>query len=426
MIVMNGRQKRVGGLVCLVGLSVLLLAGSGCDSATPVNPLENVIVVLQDTISVSRTLVPDSTYILRGTVVVSALPGETVEPTLTIQPGTVILGEKSSRGMLVIGKQGYIDAQGSYSSPIVFSSDQAVGSRAPGDWGGIVINGDAPTNDGFMYGGTNSEDSSGTLKYVRIEFAGGEGTLAGLTLFGVGRGTHIDFLQVHRCDKIAVDLIGGNLSLHYLLVTQPADLGVSWDNGWTGEGQYWIIQAGSGRGIHGSNYSSDVAAVPRSAPMLYNLTLVAEGGSVGVEWAGGTAGVLANSIVQGFQTAFKLNDTYTVPQIVDSTLVVSHSIVYDCDTLALTDNIPANVFDTSTWLTDSSSVIRRSDPKLTDPFSLDAPDFIPSQGSPANQSDSLAGIPAEAVTLEPAGFAGAEQRYYFLWVPADWTAFPRN
>ncbi|MFH0881748.1 MAG: hypothetical protein V2A56_02085 [bacterium] len=425
MATMIGYRRAAIGMILLAALLALMITGSGCDNGAVVDPLADVVVVLDDTISVSRTLIPDSTYLLRGTVVVSALVGDTTDPTLTIMPGTVILGEKSSMGNLIITKRAYIDAQGTISSPIVFSSDQPVGSRAAGDRGSIMILGEAPSNDGYFVGGSVDNDSSGTMRYVRIEFAGGEGNPSGFGFYGVGSGTRIDYVQVHRSLGTAVDILGGTVSLLHLLVTQPGDWGIRWDNGWTGEGQFWIVQAGQQSAVHGSNYPSPIPAEPRSAPVLYNLTLVASDGPVGIEWAGGTAGILRNSILQGFQTAVRLTDSETAQQVIDSMLIMSHSMVYGCDTLADSHDISPDFFDVEAWLADTSAVIRTTNPELADPNNLDSPVFTPASGNPANRADSLAALPEGTLFLISASYAGAVQ-IYNSWVESAWTAFPRN
>ena len=106
--------------------------------------------------------------------------------TLTIEPGTIIRGDKASKGTLIITKNGRIYANGTAAQPIIFTSNQTVGQRTYGDWGGVVILGNATTNipggvgiieGGLLgqdatYGGTDDEDSSGVFRYVRIEFPG--------------------------------------------------------------------------------------------------------------------------------------------------------------------------------------------------------------------------------------------------------------
>src|SRR5690606_21627446 len=126
---------------------------------------------------------------------------------LTIEPGTVIMGDKNSKGTLIVERGGKIMAQGTKEKPIVFTSAQPAGQRAAGDWGGLIILGKAPVNLGNSakieggvdreYGGTDANDNSGVLKYVRIEFSGiafqPDNEINGLTMGGVGAGTTVDY-----------------------------------------------------------------------------------------------------------------------------------------------------------------------------------------------------------------------------------------
>jgi hypothetical protein len=129
----------------------------------------------------SQTLTSDRTWILNGPVHVKA------GATLTIEAGTTIKGTKSPAvGLLVIEPGAKIEAVGTADAPIVFTSMAEPGDRTPGDWGGLVVLGKAPINvpggtanvEGIevsaatTYGGSDPSDSSGTLRYVRIEFAG--------------------------------------------------------------------------------------------------------------------------------------------------------------------------------------------------------------------------------------------------------------
>jgi hypothetical protein len=156
---------------------------------------------------------------------------------LTIQPGTVIQGEKgaTSRGTLVITKGAQLIADGTKDNPIVFTSDASTPAR--GDWGGIVILGNAKTNSSYngvsgvgsveggvnnaeglgLYGGVNDADNSGILRYVRIEYAGyaylPDNELNGLTMAGVGNATIVDFVEVFKANDDAFEMFGGSVNL---------------------------------------------------------------------------------------------------------------------------------------------------------------------------------------------------------------------
>ncbi|MCE9538895.1 MAG: hypothetical protein K8R85_06720, partial [Bacteroidetes bacterium] len=133
---------------------------------------------------------------------------------LTIQEGVIILGDKATQGTLLISKGSKIIAQGTSSNPIVFTSSEAPGARAEGDWGGVVILGNATMNqpggigniEGIVvstdseFGGINDQDSSGVFSFVRIEFPGiafqPNKEINGLTFGAVGSKTKVDHIQV--------------------------------------------------------------------------------------------------------------------------------------------------------------------------------------------------------------------------------------
>ena len=152
------------------------------------------------------TLSADTAYVLTGLFYVDSTF------TLTIQPGTVVFGDTGAA--LVIARGAKIFAMGSASSPIVFTSNKPVGQRHSGDWGGILILGNAPSNKvnplieggiiGGSYGGNDASDNSGIFRYVRIEFGGYRFQLNnevnGLTMGGVGTGTEVHHVQVSYAD----------------------------------------------------------------------------------------------------------------------------------------------------------------------------------------------------------------------------------
>ncbi len=186
--------------------------------------------ILSGNITDSITLTKRNTYLLLGDVFV------TNNARLTIEPGTVILGDYKSKGSLTISKGSTIIAEGTPTDPIIFTSNRSV--KKPGDWGGLFILGDAPINtygnqsslnyglrptsfESISYGGENPESDSGILKYIRIEFAGkrtkASGNYNGLTLAGVGNTTVISNVMVSYCEGSAFSIMGGDLALTKLV-----------------------------------------------------------------------------------------------------------------------------------------------------------------------------------------------------------------
>jgi hypothetical protein len=186
--------------------------------------------ILVGDINKDTKLYKKDVYLLMGNVFV------TDSATLTIEPGTVILGDVKTKGSLTIADGSKIIAEGTQTDPIVFSSNADV--RKKGDWGGVFIHGSAPVNKigsrwnlnmglnpptptSTFYGGENLESNSGILRYVRIEYAGNRtkdyGYFNGLTLAGVGNQTVIENVMVSYCQGNSFYVRGGNVNLYNLI-----------------------------------------------------------------------------------------------------------------------------------------------------------------------------------------------------------------
>ncbi|HSL21331.1 MAG TPA: hypothetical protein VK886_07345 [Vicinamibacterales bacterium] len=362
----------------------------------PVNVprIDKPVRVLKGRFTRDLTLTSDTYWVLRGTVFV-------LEPArLVIQPGTRVIGETATRGTLVIDRGAQIIADGTAAAPIVFTSDQPIGQRSRGDWGGLIINGRAPVNlpggvglgegDTGTYGGTDPDDNSGILRYVRVEFAGIEfspdNELNGIAFQGVGRGTTVDYVQVHHNKDDGIEMFGGTVDLKHVVLTGIGDDSLDWTFGWTGRAQFVIAQQrgdDADRGIEADNNANNNDLLPRSHPTLYNLTLVgdpsAERGSestVGITLREGTAGTLRNVIVTGFKTAgVDVRNASTLSQVAAGQLSLSHAILFGNGR-----NVASGA---GTLVSRSAGTIGQVDAELIDPFNLDAPNFRPRPGSPA-------------------------------------------
>lgn len=188
---------------------------------------DEVSQILTGNISSDTKLSKKNVYLLQGNVYV------TNNATLTIEPGTVIMGDSESKAALIVTKGASIVANGLETDPIVFTSNKAL--RKAGDWGGIIILGDAPTNkfggvssvnfdtDANLssYGGNNPASNSGILKFVRIEFAGakikGGDNFNALLLAGVGNKTVLENIMVSYSASDSFEILGGDLNLTKLI-----------------------------------------------------------------------------------------------------------------------------------------------------------------------------------------------------------------
>lgn len=302
--------------------------------------------VLSGNIGSSRTLTNDKLWLLSGGVFVSS------GSTLTIQEGTLIYAaDDNTTPFLSIQRGGRINAIGTAAQPIVFSTIKKVtGSPAAGDWGGIVLNGyglvnicGAPgcTAEGEggsgTYGGSDDSDNSGTMKYVRVEYAGKilgtDNELNGFSFNGVGSGTVLEHLQAYKGSDDGFEFFGGAATLKWALSTGNSDDSFDWSHGWRGKGQFWVVQqdAASGdRGIEADNWETDYTVTPFSSPMISNFTLVgAVDGSAndGIRLRHGTKGKLWNGIVTGFENGIKVG-TECDPHVAAAELFVRNSVVY--------------------------------------------------------------------------------------------------
>ncbi|MBE0567793.1 MAG: T9SS type A sorting domain-containing protein [Krumholzibacteria bacterium] len=235
-----------------------------------------------------RTLSPDTLYTIYGLYYVEA------GGVINIPAGTVIQGVPGAT--LVIKPGAQIFAEGTETSPVIMTSSEAPGNRFPGDWGGVVILGNAPVNQvnpliegGIIegtYGGSDPEDNSGVFKYVRIEYPGYRFQLNnevnGLTMGGVGRGTEIHHVQISYSFDDSFEWFGGTVDAHHLVAIGGTDDDFDTDFGYQGriqfgfslrDPQYWDA-AGQSNGFESDNDGSGSAAQPYTFPVFSNMTMI--------------------------------------------------------------------------------------------------------------------------------------------------------
>jgi hypothetical protein len=173
---------------------------------------------------------------------------------LTIEAGTTIIGDIATKGTLVVHRGSKLNAIGTAAAPIVFTSGQAIGARNPGDWGGVVLCGKAVNNQGAnvelegaykgFHGGTANDDNSGTLKYVRIEYAGvpiiPNAEINTLTMGSVGSGTTLEYIQASYGLDDSFEWFGGTVNAKYLIAYKGTDDDFDVDFGYTGTVQFAV------------------------------------------------------------------------------------------------------------------------------------------------------------------------------------------
>lgn len=336
---------------------------SGFSSPATVNvpSADGQTAVIASDITSDTTFTADRDWVLDGPVFV----GEDCGPsgdcdgavTLTIEPGATVYGMADPSGdvrgsYLVVQRGSRIvadarpDVEGcarpDAGEMIVFTSDREPGQRARGDWGGLVLNGQAPVNtgqeaegegDSGLYGGSEPDDDSGILCGVRVEFAGDDVTatdqLNGIAFQGTGAGTTVDYVQVHYNTDDGTEPFGGTVTQTHMVMTGIGDDSYDGTDGYRGFMQFLVAQQRGGdadQGLELSNNGGDPSASPHSTAVLANATLVGAGvdlgsGELAAEGAESDAGVLLregaswrvfNSIVTGFgSTGFDVEGAQT-------------------------------------------------------------------------------------------------------------------
>lgn len=424
-------MKKLIGLTVILGLITIIscrkievdkyiVGGKGADSTVEQT-------ILEGKISSDKILKANYTYTIRGIVYV------TNGAKLTIEPGTLIHGETSSKGALVITRGSQIIADGTKENPIVFTSDASSPKR--GDWGGVVICGKAPTNASFngqagigqveggvnngeglgLYGGTDAADNSGILHYVRIEYAGyaylPDNELNGLTLAGVGNGTKIDYVEIYKANDDAIECFGGTVNLKHTVFVSTLDDDYDTDNGWSGHVQWGIVLRDSSiadisksESFESDNDANGSALTPQTRGVYSNMTIIGPrattsnvGNSLflaGVQIRRNSSISIFNSVIMGYPKGILIDASKGTPtdnNISGNTLFVQNTIVagstkpvdYSASSAAATGwtaTDALNWFNTPAY---GNSILASNDEvKLTDAFNYSNPDFTPKAGSP--------------------------------------------
>ncbi len=319
------------------------------------------------TVTVSTDITANTTWTTGSVVLLQNKVYVKNGATLTIQPGVVVRGDFATQGTLIISRGSLINAQGTQTSPIVFTSDQAVGSRAEGDWGGVIILGSAVMNqpggianiEGLTaaidneYGGSNDADSSGIFSYARIEFAGiplqPNKEVNGLTMGSVGSKTKIDHVQVSFGGDDGFEWFGGTVSVKYIVSFRNLDDDFDTDFGFRGNIQFGLSirdkdlsdAAGDSNGFESDNEaSSPYTRMPMTQPVFSNMTMigpkrdglttlpVGEKFERGVYIRRNSGTSVFNSLVIGWEKGFHTKDAGTVDNFTtNDTAVFAYNII---------------------------------------------------------------------------------------------------
>ncbi|MFA5834340.1 MAG: T9SS type A sorting domain-containing protein [Bacteroidota bacterium] len=369
----------------------------------------------------SITLYRDTAYVLTGFYYVDSLA------TINIQAGAVILGDSATNGTLIIRRGGSIFAEGTKNEPIVFTSSKEPGKRKRGDWGGVVILGNAPTNKpvttkiegidvGGEYGGDNPNDNSGVFRYVRIEFPGVvislNNEINGLTMGGVGKATKIEYVQVSNSNDDSFEWFGGTVDAKYLVALNGTDDDFDTDFGYSGnvqfafgkrDGNLWDAN-GQSNGFESDNDATPTTQAPLTAPVFSNITLVGPQSDTTVALPAGqkfeygavirrnTRLSVHNTIILGYPFGLSIRNDSTASYAQQGLLQLRNISLQARTNVLNTASVAAGLnfnfgtfFGTSGWNNLSSSARQPSAIALVDAFNVDPTkiDPRPTTGSEA-------------------------------------------
>lgn len=266
---------------------------------------------------------------------------------MSINSGVTVYADPNLTTFLSIKQGGKIYAEGTQTSPIVFTPLK--NNPTYGDWGGIVINGRATINTGLtaegeggtgIYGGTDDNDDSGVLRYVRVEYAGKilgtDNELNGFSFNGVGRGTIVEYIEAYKGADDGIEFFGGTVNVRYVVSKHNQDDSFDWTHGWRGNGQYLIAEQGpdgGDRGIEADNNADDNTLQPYSNPILSNVTLMGyddgDALNTGIVLREGTKGKMYNMLVTGFpKYGVTVVGQVSLDNVTNGELFISNSNVY--------------------------------------------------------------------------------------------------
>jgi hypothetical protein len=359
---------------------------SNFDPQNTIYPAANVVIdaTAGDTIKTNTTWTSNNVYLLKGVVYVKD------NVTLTIQPGTIIRGsELVANSSLVVTRGSKIVAEGTASRPIVFTSNKQPGARGRGNWGGLIILGKATNNISAAAGGTtgtgtaglmqieglattainrhgagdviaasvDDNDSSGVLKFVRVEFPGfvfsANNEINGITFGSVGRKTVVDYIQVSYSDDDAYEWFGGTMNISHAIALATRDDDFDTDYGYNGSQQFGLVvrdpdmaDASRSNVFESDNEASgntrNPAFSPKTNPQVSNFTVIGPWRTnrtnvnvnyfAATELKRNTEIDIANSVMIGFQVGIGYQDSMTLARFKDSTSRLRYNIVAGTNT----------------------------------------------------------------------------------------------
>jgi PKD repeat protein len=440
----------------LHALLALMLLWSASAAAATIN-------VTSD-ITANTTWTNDNVYVLFGDIFVKN------NATLTIQPGTIIRGDKTTLSRLVVTTSGWIIAQGTPDQPIVFTSNQPAGTRKRADWAGVAILGTDTINTlsgglpvqkrlecgntaDYDYGGSDAGDSSGVFSYVRIEYAGyvcGSNTeLNSLTLGGVGSRTKIDHVMVSFGQDDGFELFGGSASGSHLISFGSRDDDFDTDDGYSGKVQHGLViridtiadQGDISNAFESDNDANGTYNDPYTKGVFSNITIIGPAATttstIDAKYGWGArirrnSGLnIFNSLFIGYKRGLRIEGSATQTKATLDTLEFKNNIIAGSK-----EQYYETAFDSLYLLNQPSNTIIRGN--ANDTVNLVSPygnpnnyNFLPQAGSPALSGASFTNPKLSGLTSTTYRGAFGADNWATCWAEfspndEDYTAGPVN
>ncbi|WP_281231695.1 hypothetical protein [Flavobacterium gelatinilyticum] len=334
-------KKTISTILGLAALSLVTLTTScSSDNNDDNKGGDSAFVVTRDNlkgeIGSGEVILESGTYKLTGKLIVKNGAKLTIKAGVIIEATKLGANQFEAVRYIAVAQGGKIDVQGTPTSPVVMTSEEKI----PAAWGGLVLCGKAPINKNIgstataevsdlAYGGTDANDNSGSIKYLRIEYPGysysTEKEFNGLSFFGVGKATVVDYVQVYESSDDGFEWFGGTVNASHLVVSNKhaekvGDDLFDWTEGWSGTGEnfYGIRTNAGNRGIEADNNSNNHLAAPISFPTIKNLTLIGAGvndtskESQAFKLRVGTKGKFDNVVIKGWKTGFDVEHNETI------------------------------------------------------------------------------------------------------------------
>ena len=364
----------------ILGLTLTSVLFSGCGNDDTADIIINIngdtgstdAIELTGNQSADLTLEAGNEYIVTGPLIMES------GTTLTVPAGMTVKAAATGADVYIAIAQGaQIIADGTSSNPIVFTS--AANTPNAGDWGGLIVLGNAPINSvtggnatstseiaSLPYGGSAIDDNSGILRYVRVEYSGGkadgQSENNGFSFYGVGNGTTVEYIQAFAGKDDGIEFFGGTVNASYVAVLNSEDDSVDWTEGYTGTLTDVYIKHGPDhdKGIEADGFNTDIGNNSNplyfSKPTVTNITIIGLGSGTAneaVRLRAGTQGLFTNVLIQGFEEAFDIDgddgDAPTGTGVTNGDLSVTNSNFVDVITVLKNDTGVA--FDQSEFIT---------------------------------------------------------------------------